>query len=290
MTPYSYMDHCVLGGIYLCQVNDNVSCGACCGLYNVADPSEQYLTKMLSYRTRIFDELPRNWQDIEDFGRRMTAETAGDRPFPEFHHCPYIGLVGPYRSRVGCLLHPMSDGNNGADFRGLSYYGGMACRLYFCPTFHKVPSQLKALIRNAAKDWYRYGLIITESDLLCNIFDELASITEMDSQELRCSPDDTPLESIRHLMDLKLTWPFQPSPAKDRVNYFFEDGLYPKAAVKYGGPDMPFSRFDAIFQGLVSVFHTSEHLKQAEAIIDELIHDMAGLFGSTRLRWRPPHL
>ncbi|MCG6973724.1 MAG: hypothetical protein LJE66_11325 [Desulfobacterales bacterium] len=46
--------HCVsgsssAGGIYLCQVNDNVSCGACCGLYNVADPSEQNLTHILDY-------------------------------------------------------------------------------------------------------------------------------------------------------------------------------------------------------------------------------------------------
>jgi len=278
------MDHHAPGGIYLCQVNENVSCGACCGLYNVADPSEQNLTEMLRYRTRIFDELPRNWQDIEDFGRRMADETAGDRPFPEFHHCPYIGLVGQSRSRVGCLLHPMADGNNGIDFRGLSYYGGMACRLYFCPTFHKVPVQLKDLIRRTAKDWYRYGLIITESDLLCNVFDELASITEMDSRELRCSPDDPPLESIRHLMDLKLTWPFQPLPDTDRVNYFFEDGLYTKPAVKYGESDITFSRYAAIFQGLVSVFHTSEHLRRAEAIIDELIHDMAGLFGSARSR------
>jgi len=284
VTISTSMDHHAPGGIYLCQVNENVSCGACCGLYNVADPSEQNLMEMLRYRTRIFDELPRNWQDIEDFGRRMADDTAGDRPFPEFHHCPYIGLVGQSRSRVGCLLHPMADGNNGIDFRGLSYYGGMACRLYFCPTFHKVPAQLKDLIRRAAKDWYRYGLIITESDLLCNVFDELASITEMDSRELRCSPDDPPLESIRHLMDLKLTWPFQPSPATDRVNYFFEDGLYTKPAVKYGESDITFSRYDAIFQGLVSVFHTAEHLRKSEAIIDELIHDMAGIFASARLR------
>jgi hypothetical protein len=44
------LDHQVPGGIYLCQVNENVSFGACCGLYNVADPSEQNLTNILDYR------------------------------------------------------------------------------------------------------------------------------------------------------------------------------------------------------------------------------------------------
>jgi hypothetical protein len=282
-TIYTSMDHQVPGGIYLCQVNENVSCGACCGLYNVADPSEQNLTKMLGYRTRIFETVPRNWKDIEDFGRQITEETAEDRPFFQFHHCPFIGLVGSNRSRVGCLLHPMSEGNKGIDFRSMSYYGGMACRLYFCPTFNKVPIPLKDLICHAASDWYRYGLIITESDLLCMIFSELASIVGIDSRKLRCSQNNPPLESIRRLMNLKLTWPFQPAPATDRVNYFFEDGLYTKPVVDYGGSDITFSRYDGIFQSLVSVFHTSKHLRRAETIIDELIHDMADLFGSACL-------
>ena len=64
-----------------------------------------------------------------------------------------------------------------------------------------------------------------------------------------------------------------------RINYFFEDGLYPKPAVNYGDSDRTFSRYDGIFKSLVSVFRTSGHVRRAEAIIDELIHDMAGVFG-----------
>lgn len=277
---YTSLDHQVPGGIYLCQVNKNVSCGACCGLYNIADPSEDNLTKMLHHRTRIFKTISRTWEDIEDFGRKITEEIVDDRPFSQFHHCPFIGLVGSNQSRVGCLLHPGSEGNNGIDFRSLSYYGGLACRLYFCPTFNKVPIPLKDLIRRNATDWYRYGLIITESDLLCMIFDELASMSGIDSRKLRWSHNNPPLESLRNLMNVKLTWPFHPSPLTDRINYFFEDGLYPKPAVTYGDSGKTFSRFDGIFQNLVSVFHTSESLCCAETIIDELLHGMAGLFHS----------
>jgi hypothetical protein len=42
-TIHTSLDHQVPGGIYLCQVNEKVSCGVCCGLYNVAYPTKQNL-------------------------------------------------------------------------------------------------------------------------------------------------------------------------------------------------------------------------------------------------------
>jgi len=271
------MDDQVPGGIYLCQVSETVSCGACCGLYNVPDPSKDTLEDMLLRRTTLFETIPRNWEDIEDFGRQMASEASGDLPFPEFHHCPYIGLIEPARSRVGCLLHPLADGNNGIDLRGLSYYGGMACRLYFCPTFNKGPKLLKDLIRHAAVDWYQYGLIITEADLLCAVFDQLRSISNDDFKRLRRFDNPPSLDCIRQLMDLKLTWPFQPFPETDRVNYFFKDGLYAKPSVSYKGNGLIFSRYDDIFKNLVSAFQTDEHLRRGEAMITRLITDIAGI-------------
>jgi len=275
MTIWKDMDDQVPGGVYLCQVSENVSCGACCGLYNVPDPSRDAVEGMLVRRTTLFETVPRNWEDIEDFGRQMAVEASGDRPFPEFHHCPYIGLIDSGRSRVGCLLHPLADGNNGVDFRGLSYYGGMACRLYFCPTFNMGPELLKDLIRHAAVDWYHYGLIITEAGLLCAVFDQLRSISSGDFKRLRRLDNGSSFDCIRQLMDMKLTWPFQPFPETDRVNYFFKDGLYKKPSVSYKGNSLTFSRYDDIFKNLVSVFQTDEHLRFAETMIDNLIKEMA---------------
>jgi len=277
MTSWKDMDDQVPGGVYLCQVSENVSCGACCGLYNVPDPSRDALEKMLVRRTTLFETVPRNWEDIEDFGSQMAAEASENRSFPEFHHCPYIGLIPSDRSRVGCLLHPLTDGNSGVDFRGLSYYGGMACRLYFCPTFIKVPELLKKLIRHSATDWYHYGLIITETDLLCAVFNELRSIRSSDLKNLHRFDNPPSLDCIRQLINLKLTWPFQPFPETDRVNYFFEDGLYAKPPVSYNGNGLTLPRFDEIFKNLVSMFQTDEHLNRAEVMIERLITDIAGI-------------
>ena len=123
------------GGVYLCQVNQQVSCGACCGLYNVAEVSRDALESMLTDRTRNFARVPREADAIVAFGRQVLKKLRGRAPFPDFHHCPFVGLVGQSFARVGCLLHPLAAGNDGVDYRGLSYYGGMACRVYFCPVF-----------------------------------------------------------------------------------------------------------------------------------------------------------
>jgi len=271
------MDEQAPGGVYLCQISDNVSCGACCGLYNVADPSEATLTRMLVRRTTLFRSVPRDCDAIEDFGRQMAAESDGSRPFPDFHHCPYTGLIGPERSRVGCLLHPHADGNNGSDFRGLSFYGGMACRRYFCPTHHRVPKPMRELIRRGASDWYGYGLIVTEADFLCAIYDHLRSRGNGNLLPLRRNDDEKQIEWIRHLTRLKLTWPFQPNPSTDRVNYFFKDRLYTKPEVQYEDAGANRSPYDAIFKNLVSVFRNRDDFREAENLVDNLMDRMIGI-------------
>lgn len=225
------MDDQVPGGSYLCQVNENVSCGACCGLYNLSDPSRETLSRILARRTMLFKTVLRDADAIEAFGRQMATEVNGNQLFPEFHHCPYLGLVGAEQSRVGCLLHPLADGNNGADFRGLSFYGGLACQAYFCPSCSRSPRLLKDLIRRAATDWYHYGLIITEVDLLCVLYVRLRSDGAAGGPAL--NGGEKCMEAGRNLLELKITWPFQKNPVTDRVNYFFKDNLYAKPAVHY---------------------------------------------------------
>ena len=157
------MDSGVPGGVYLCQVNATVSCGACCGLYNVADASRADLEPMLARRASAFAALPRTVAALDGFARDIQAGERQDRPFPEFHHCPFIGLIGRRHSRVGCLLHPLAEGNRGVDYRGLSDYGGLACRTYFCPATRVLPARYKSILRIALDDWHLYGLVVTEA-------------------------------------------------------------------------------------------------------------------------------
>lgn len=135
MLNHCEMDNSVPGGVYLCQINERVSCGACCGLYNVADVSSEGLTEILIRRTEAFERISRDVNSVLDFKKATDDGEPLAIPFPDFHHCPYLGLVGERHSRVGCLLHSQANGNNGVDFRGLSYYGGMACSIYFCPSY-----------------------------------------------------------------------------------------------------------------------------------------------------------
>ncbi len=265
------MDDHVPGGVYLCQVDKQISCGACCGLYNVADPSLDALMEMLTYRTDAFARIPRDIDPILAFKEETEARESQKRPFPEFHHCPYIGLVGRKRLRVGCLLHPLAEGNKGIDLRGLSFYGGMACRAYFCPSYYHLPRILKEIVRKVVRHWYLYGLVITELKMLTVFFEEVERrlnhpITKEDIIE-----NDNCFEVVRQFLDLKLHWPFRVRTSIGLCNYFFKDQLYPKPPVNYEAIGETTSMYDTIFRELVSSFGSVNELRKAEDLVDGII-------------------
>lgn len=249
---------------YLCQVSDSVSCGACCGLYNLADFSRGTLVSMLKQRTLEFASVTRELSEIVGFGEMVSLWAHKNQPFPEFHHCPYVGLIGPELSKVGCLLHPMAEGNKGIDFRGLSYYGGMACRIYFCPSSKKLPERIKKITLACFDDWYTYGLIITEHEFLAAVFYEIE--TRLGTQiHLEMLSSDT-LSKIYRLLTLKLNWPFR-SPDWPIANYFFEDRQYRPPAIDYHSIQIDTSPFHAILQELGSEFSSAQALHQAETML-----------------------
>lgn len=254
--------------IYLCQVSETVSCGACCGLYNVADPSRHRIMSFLERRSSGFAEVPREINAIVDFGRREYEKVSREGlPMPEFYHCPYLGLIGPQRTRPGCLLHPMDEGNNCIDYRGLSYYGSMTCRIYFCPTHHRIPRDLKWILRRVVEDWYLFGLIIQEARLLEAFRDEIAA---------RCGQDFAGSAALlgadarafwNRLFELKVNWPFA-DPSLPLANYFFNDDLYPRPQVDYSRTGKPGSGYDSVFREMGSVFESEAELLRAEEIIN----------------------
>lgn len=276
MMIFSDLDDKTPGGVYLCQVSEQVSCGACCGLYNIADISRRTLESMLLFRTKTFKTLPRTVDAILKFKQEIENHELQARPFPEFHHCPFIGLIGDDRSRVGCLLHPLAEGNEGIDFRGLSYYGGLACRSYFCLTCRELDRVYKQIVRELCDDWFLYGLIITETTLLKALFEEI---------EHRVTSPLTPhailghphrRKALRALLQLKLDWPFQAPDRRNPCNYFFEDQLYRTPPLTYEHLGCPPSRYDVILKELNSKFKSGGELCRAEAILDRLF----GIFTS----------
>lgn len=274
MCNFNTNDNQVPGGIYLCQVNKKISCGACCGLYNVADPSYKSIVEMLTWRTDSFLHVKQDMDDILAFKEEVENKEPQERPFPEFHHCPYIGLVGKEHSRVGCLLHPLLNENKGIDFRGLSFYGGMACRVYFCPTYHHLPAAFKEIVCETTNNWYAYGLVITETKLLNTVFEEVEKRLNRPLTKNDILKNKNALEAVRKLLDLKINWPFKRRSSPGPANYFFEDRLYPRPPVNYKTIGQFVSRHDTMLQELESHFNSANELHAAEDLIDNLLESI----------------
>jgi hypothetical protein len=261
----------VPGGVYLCQVSDTVSCGACCGLYNVGDISKDNMTNLLRHRSLVFQNTARTVAAIDVFAREMTGDQGRKRPFDNFHHCPFIGLLGQGLSRVGCLLHPLAEGNNGVDYRGLSYYGGFACRTYFCATFRQLPSEYKKILKAVLDDWFFYGLVITENKLLAALFDHLASGLAKPLHH-GWFTSKTAAGRLKDLLCLKHAWPFRPADQNTACHYLFSDDTYSRPAIDYSRLNTEPSTYDDIFREMGSAFDTAEQLRQAERMLSKKIN------------------
>ena len=211
-------DEQVRGGVYLCQTGTCVSCGSCCGLYNIPGLSRERLHAILGERTRDFAAVPRTIEAILDFERRRLEIEGTDYPVADFHHCAFVGLIRDEGERVGCLLHPLASGNGGVDWRGLSFYGGAACKHFFCPTYDELKPEWKRLARTILTDWYEYGLIIPEHRFLQAVLEEVEDRlgAPLDGQGL----GEEGLSALGRLVRLKLDWPYRDASVPPAWNFF----------------------------------------------------------------------
>jgi len=270
MLDHEY-DSTTPGDVYLCQTDECLSCGACCGLYNVADPSFENLDNLLRRRTELFEKTARDFDFLIRFKEQVEAVENQDRPFPEFHHCPYIGFVGPSLSRPGCLLHPLKTGNNGVDHRGLSDWGGLACATYFCPTCWNQPARYKKILRMCCDTWYIYGLIIPEKDMISSYFSLIEQKISCELDASSVSLNDAFKAAVQRFFHLKTTWAHRPEGFNRLGNYFFNDNLYPRIPIDYQKLGTVISDKDEILMALGSEFKTKKELESADQLLSEII-------------------
>lgn len=264
------------GGVYLCQVDENSSCGACCGLYNCADASRAHLETQLAYRTERFRNIPRDPDAITDFQVQLERRDPRPRPYPDFYHCPFLGFIGRNGRRVGCMLHPLAEGNAGIDYRGLSFYGGLACRDYFCPSYRNLAAAHKEILKAVCTDWYLYGLVITEDRLLSAFFGELEKRSGCPLSAADILSQANSRQAVLEFLTLKLNWPHRVPGAKGPGNYFFNDGLYPKPPVDYARLGVASSALDSILRELSSAFNVPAALHRAETLIESFFDRILG--------------
>ena len=253
---------------YLCQVRPGVSCGACCGLYNVADTSKPALESILRRRTRLFDTADKTIQGLDEFASLAAASEDQSRPLDEFHHCPFLGLIGHGRETVGCLLHPA--GNNGIDWRGLSFYGGMACRVYFCPSTKHLPVGYKRIIKAIAPDWHWYGLVITEYRLIKAIFSWLEDeLGDKLIEELLPGKDFR--RALIALLGLKIDWPFRPPRFNTCCHNVFADNHPSRPSIEASLATGLSHRSRTILEAMGSWFESQNHLQQGCRLLENRI-------------------
>jgi len=253
---------------HLCQPDACKSCGACCGLYNYADSSKESLVRRLQNRTARFLCADKSPEGLQQFSRMIRAAEDETKRYEVIYCCEYIGFLDDAERQVGCLLHPRQ--NEGQDHRGVSFYGQELCDGHFCPSYYYISQGEKQALLHSLDDWYLYGLVITDIDLVKAYFKWISdAIYETPSPDLFQNAEIRDL--ARRFFNLKLTWPFRSPDIHRFGKYYFDGSQYMITFIDYEGLGCERSRFDKIFLSLSSTFQHKNEVLQAEELIQSHI-------------------
>ena len=251
-------------GASLCHPDPMKSCGACCGLYNWRDHSRKTLLPLLEKRTSLFFSCRR---DPELFRRACAKEPLSANPklLETIHNCDFLGFVDGESKRVGCLLHPSV--HRGRDLRDHCFYGAEICAGHLCPSHAHLTGTEKKSVLAALEDWYLYGLVITDIDLVKEFFRHVQARLGDSVREDRLEEAGI-RGALREYFSLKGSWRFASS--ENRLGkYFFSHAEYQLARIEYEKNwGLKPSRFDRILLSLSSEFRSREEVREAESIVE----------------------
>jgi len=250
--------------IILCQPDEGKSCGACCGLYNYVDSSRSSLEKRLRARTNRFREMVKNQSDVGLYAKETLAAEDFTKRYEVIYCCEYLGFLDSQEKKVGCLLHPMQ--NSGLDLRSCSFYGQELCAGHFCPSHHFIPQSQARILIKIIDDWYLYGLVLTDIDLVTAYFRLLADRL---GGELKPEVfDNVSLKNIvLEYFDWKLTWPFRSLETNRLGKYYFDGSQYMVSYIDYAKFGREVSPLNSIFLSLSSSFKNAGEIEAAEKLI-----------------------
>ena len=253
--------------VHLCQPDANKSCGACCGLYNYQDHSRVFLQTLLQKRTELFHSFG-NALHFESYRNESASFETSPKLLDAIYNCEFLGFLDEDEKRVGCLLHPSR--NQEKDLRAHTFYGLELCAGHFCPSHSYLTVIEQKAVVATLDDWYLYGLVITDIDLVKEFFRQ--SQTRMgDSLRPERWQDESVQKSLRDFFALKECWEF--SAKRNRLGkYYFSHSEYQIARIEYEKKwRIKPSRFHKILLSLSSDFSSLEEVRIAEALIDEKI-------------------
>lgn len=259
----------MLCSLNLCQPDEKKSCGACCGLYNFHDHTRLTLTSLLAKRTSLFNALKEK-VELKTF-RQCLKETESNPPLlKDIYNCEFLGFIDQEHKKVGCLLHPTL--NQGIDLRHHSFYGRELCAGHFCLSYTYLTEIEKQAVIGTLDDWYLYGLVITDLDLVKEFFHEVQARLG-DSLRLEKLQKARARKALAAFFALKENWPF--AAHENRLGkYYFSQGEYHLAHWEYEKRwQIKPARFDKILVSLSSEFTSGEDVRAAEILIEQKISD-----------------
>ena len=258
--------------IHLCQPDASKSCAACCGIYNF----------VLNDRAHTLQRLNRNTEAIGRASdgdavcikahthRYRSADNGEAKRFESVFNCEYAGFLNGKRTLTGCLLHPQR--HHGRDLRDHSFYGSQLCEGHFCLSYYYLTLTEQQLVVNTLDDWYLYGLVITDIDLVKGYVQAVANrLGEVPDPAKACH---SPLkQKVRDFFQWKLSWPFQPSTPDRFGKYLFRGEHYEEIRIPYHEWHRKRSPYHSILAALGSEFSTPQELDQANALIESGVTD-----------------
>jgi len=199
---------------HLCQPDPgnpgpDASCGACCGLYNfpAQHRTRAALTRALARRTDAVAELPpapEAWKKAARALRRWEESPL----FPPVRLCPLLGFLDPARTKVGCTAHPSRHG--GVDLRDCGAYDAKTCQSFECPSFLWLDAGMARLVRAACPDWYLYGLVVTDVELVRGLLQLVSRALGEPAKADRLRENPAALVAVSSFFELKERAPERP--------------------------------------------------------------------------------
>jgi len=260
-------DRDVVFPYHLCQPDNKKSCAACCGLYNYRDSSRSGLERLLRRHTSCLrSPRPLDAAAFRSYARRFRPrENRGVKLCPTIYNCEFVGFLDRGETRVGCLLHPSQ--RHGEDWRRLSFHGASLCADHFCLSYSYLTRQEQETVIQGVDDWYLYGLVITDIDLVktyCRHLNDRLGYTFA----ARLVAHPLLKEAVRQFFALKISWPFRATEPGRFGKYRFSGDSYQEASIDYETLGLAGSPYDGIFRSLGSEFSAGSEVREAERFIN----------------------
>lgn len=148
-----------------------VSCGACCGLFNLKLDSSGY-KRLLKERTDEFRSTV-NLSVRHTFPAFRQHREAVEQGFSKnddmTYNCPFLGYVDEKEARIGCMIHPIFTGDPKS--QNFSFYGTSICQAYDCKNKeHELVDLWEKIFLDVTEDSVQFSHLASDH-ILCFVLE-----------------------------------------------------------------------------------------------------------------------